>query len=178
MLVLERKVFQFRLYGVETQTVGKRCVYIQRLTRNLVTLGFRLTVQMAHVVKTVAYLYEDYANVLTHGEQQLLEVLRLLQSLVTEDAACNLRESIYYEGYLLAEYILNIVYGVVSPVEYIVQQCGTDACTAQPHLLRYDGSNGYGVHHVGVARLTMLSLVGTHGKIVCLLDYVYFLPMI
>ena len=77
VLVSEAQVFQLGLYLVQSESVGKRSVYIQSLTSDLVLLVGRLRLQGTHVVQSVAYLDEYHAYVVAHGEQQLLEVLCL-----------------------------------------------------------------------------------------------------
>ena len=65
---MEGEVLQFRLYLIETQTVGQRGIDVKRLAGNLVLLVGRLRLQRAHVVKAVANLDEDDADVLAHRQ--------------------------------------------------------------------------------------------------------------
>ena len=86
VLVTETEVFKFGLYFVQSETVGERRVDVERLSCYLVLLVGGLRREGAHVVQTVAYLDEYDANVVAHGEQQLLKVLCLCRCLLAEDA--------------------------------------------------------------------------------------------
>ena len=72
-------------------------------------------------MQTVANLDKDNADVLTHGEQQLLEVLSLCRSLFAEDTTRNLSQSIDNLCNFRAENILNILCSVVSIFHYIME---------------------------------------------------------
>ena len=87
MLILERKVLQFGLYLVQSESVCQRSIDVHCLACNLVLLVGWLRSECAHVVQTVAYLNKYDAYVVAHGEQKLLEVFGLCRSTVAEDAA-------------------------------------------------------------------------------------------
>ena len=87
MLKTEAKALQLSLYLVESQTVGKRSIDVERFASNLILLVGWLAIQRAHVMESVAYLDENNAYVVAHGEQQFLKVFRLCRSLLTENTA-------------------------------------------------------------------------------------------
>ena len=86
VLVAEAEVFKLALNLVESQAVGQGGVDVKRLTRYLILFVGGLALQGTHIVKSVADFDENHADVIAHGEQQLLEVLGLRRCLFTEDA--------------------------------------------------------------------------------------------
>ena len=54
-------------------------------------------------MQSVCNLNQHDADVLTDGQQQLAEVLRLLACLVAEYTAADLRQTIYYLSNLIAK---------------------------------------------------------------------------
>ena len=122
MLEAERKVLEFRFYLVESQAIGQRCIDVERFAGNLVLLVGGLRSQRAHIVQTVADLYEDDADVLAHGEQQLLEVLGLRRCLLTEDATRNLGQSVDNLRNLRTKDVGDILHGVVGVFHHVVEQ--------------------------------------------------------
>ena len=106
----------------------------------------------SHVVQPVGYLDEYYPDVVAHGEQQFLERLCLCRSLVAEDSARNLGQSVHYLCYLGSEDIADVLYGVVGVLHHVVQQGGTDARAAKPYLLAGYLRHGYGVHDIWLSR--------------------------
>ena len=77
MLILERKVLQFGLYLVQSESVCQWRIDVHGLAGYLVLLVGWLRSECAHVVQTVAYLNKYDADVVAHGEQEFLEVLGL-----------------------------------------------------------------------------------------------------
>ena len=71
-------------------------------------------------MQTVTYLDEDDADILTHGKQQLLEVLCLRRSLFAEDATRYLGQSVDNLCYLRTEDVLNVLCGVVRIFHHVV----------------------------------------------------------
>ena len=128
-------------------------------------------------MEPVAYLDEDYAYVVVHRQQQLLEVFGLRRRVFAEDAAADLGQSVDYLGYLLAKEVPYVLCGVVGVFHYIMQQGGADAHRAQSYLLGCDARHGYGVHDIWLARQSLHAAVGLPGKVECLGDDVYLLAM-
>ena len=143
MLVLETQVLQFGLYLEQPQTVGQRCVDVERLAGNLVLLVGRHRPQSAHVVQAVGHLYEHHADILRHGQQQFAEILCLCRSLVAEDTARNLSKPFHQLGYLLAEVLLNVLHRIVGVLHHVVQQSGTYGGGAKADFLTGNLGHGY-----------------------------------
>ena len=78
-------------------------------------------------MQTVAYLDEDHADIIAHGEQQLLEVLRLGRGLLSEDTAGDLGQSVDDLRDLMTEDILDVLYGVVGIFYHVMEQGRADA---------------------------------------------------
>ena len=77
MFVAETKIFQFSLNLVQSQSVCKWCIDVERFTSNLILLAGRLRSKSTHVMQTVAYLDKNNTNVVAHSKQKLLEILSL-----------------------------------------------------------------------------------------------------
>ena len=169
------EVFELGLHPVESEAVGEGRIDIERFAGNLVLLVGGLALQGAHVVQAVTYLDEDDADVIAHGEEQLLEVLGLGRSLVAEDTSADLRQSVDNLRHLGAEDVLDILGGVVGIFHHVVQQGGTDTHRAEPHLLAGYLGHGDGVHDIGFARKSSHSLVCLTCKVECLGNQVYLL---
>ena len=148
MVVLEAQVLQFGLDGIQTQAVCQRSVDVKRLAGNLVLLVGGHRREGAHVVQAVGHLDEHHADVLAHGEQQFAEVLGLQRSLVAEDAARDLGETVHDACYLGAELCFDILDGVVGVLDYVVQQSGADAGGTQSYFLADDGRHRQRMHDV------------------------------
>ena len=97
--------------------------------------------------------------------------------MLAEDATAYLGEAIDYLCDLAAEDILHVLHRVVCVLHHIVEQCGADACRAEPHLLAGDLGDGYGVHDIWFARQSLNPFVRLSGKIESLGDEVYFLSV-
>ena len=177
MVVAEAEVFELGLNLVETETVGKRCIDIERLARNLVLLVGRLRFEGSHVVQTITYLDENDADVVAHGEQQLLKVLSLCRGFVAKDTTANLGKTIYNLGYLLTKDVGDVFYSIVGVFHYVVQQGCTDTGGPQSHLLAGYLSHSDGVHDIGFTRQASYTLVGLACKVESFGDDVYLFAM-
>ena len=78
-------------------------------------------------MQAVAYFNKDNADVIAHGEQQFLEVFRLSRCLITEDTTANFGQPVDDLCNLGAEYVLNVLNGIVGIFHHIVQKCRADA---------------------------------------------------
>ena len=177
MLVFEAQVLEFGLYLVQSEPVGKRRVDVESLSGNLVLLVCRLALKRPHVVKAVAYFYQDDPYVVAHREQQLLDVLRLSRRLFTEYAAGNLCQSVDNLCDLASENVLDVLNRVVSVLYNVVQECRADACRAEPHLLACYLRHGDGVEYVRFARQAAHALVCLSGEVERLCYYVNLLAV-
>ena len=127
MLKSETEVFQFRFHLIQAQAVGKGGIDIECLTGNLILFVGWLRLQCSHIMKSVADLDEDDADIVTHRQQQFLEVLCLGRGLFTEDATANLCQAINNLGNFRAEDVLDVVNGIVGILYDIVEQGRADA---------------------------------------------------
>ena len=128
-------------------------------------------------MQSVADFYQDDPDVIAHGEQKLLEVLCLSGCLVAKDAAADFCQSIDNHGYLRAEDVLYVLYGIVGVLYYIVQEGGANARGTKPHLLACYARHGYGMHDVRLARQTPYSFVCLPRKVERLSDDVHLLAV-
>ena len=177
VLIFKTEVFQFGFYLVKTESVGERGIDIQSLSCNLVFLVGRLTCQCAHVMQSVAYLNKDYAYVVAHGEQQLLEVLSLCRSLFTEYSTAYLGESIHNLRHLGTEDVLDILHGIVGILHHVVEKSCTYTRRTESHLLASYLRHCDGMHYIRFARQTPNTLVRLLGKVECLGDKIHLLAM-
>ena len=119
-------------------------------------------------MQAVGYLDKDDTDVVGHGKQQLLEVLCLCGSPVSEDAAGNLGQSVHDLGNLRAEDILDIFHRIIGIFHHIVQQGGTDGSRTQANLRADNSGHGNGVEYVGFSRTAFDTLVCLVGEVECL----------
>ena len=121
MLILEAEILELHLDLVQTEPVGEGSIDVERLTGNLILLVGCHVLKGAHIVQAVGYLDEDDTDILRHGEEQLLEVFGLCRCLVAKDATRNLGEPIDNLCYFGAEEVGNVLYGILSVLNHIVQ---------------------------------------------------------
>ena len=173
----EREILKFGFDLVETQSIGQRCIDVKCLSGNLVLLVGWLGSQCAHIMEAVADLDENYADVITHGEQQFLEVLCLCRSLFTKNTTGDFRQAINNLCYFGSENVGNIFHSVVGVLHHIVEQGRADTRRTKSHLLTGYLGHGDGVHDVRLTRKAFDSLVRLTCKIESLGDDVHLLAM-
>ena len=178
VFVFEAEVLQLALDAVQSQSVGKRSIDVERLSGNLVLLVGKHRTEGAHVVQPVGHFDEDDADVLAHGEQQFLEVFGLTRGSVAEDTSRNLCQSVNNLGNLGAKDVGDVLHRVVGVLHHIVQQGRADGGGAEPYLLTHDLCHGQRVHDVRLSRASAHSLVGLLGKVECFGYDFDFLPML
>ena len=128
-------------------------------------------------MQSVTNLNQYDTDIVTHGQQQLLEVFCLSRCLLTEDASGNLGQSIDDLCYLCTKDVLYVLGCVVCILYHIVQQGRTDACRTQSHFLARYLCYGYGVHDVWLARQAAYSFVCLLGEVECFGNQIDFLSM-
>ena len=126
VLILEAEILELHLNLVQSETIGDGSIDIERLASNLVLLVGSQVLERTHIVQAVGNLNEDDADILRHGKEQLLEVLGLRRSLITEDTTRDLSESINDLRHLRAKEVRDILDGILGILDHIVQQCRTD----------------------------------------------------
>ena len=177
VLVTETEVLQFALYLVESESVCQRSIDIECLTCNLIPFVGSLSTEGTHVMEAVGYLDKYDTDVITHREQEFLEVLSLSRSMVTENTTGNLRQSVNDLRNLRTEHIFDVLDCVVGILNYIVEQCRTDGCTAKSNLGTDNPGNSQRVHDVRFAGETTDTFVCLLRKVESLGDDFNFLSM-
>ena len=118
----ETQVLQFRLDGIQPETIGKRCIDVKRLTGNLVLLVNRLTTQCPHIMQAVSYLNENDTNIIAHRQQKFLEILSLSRCMVTKDATRDFGQAIHNLGNLRTKHVFDIFHSVICILYHIVKE--------------------------------------------------------
>ena len=152
VLVAEAQVLQLFLDFVQAESVGQRCVDVERLASYFVLLAGELASQGTHVVQTVRDLDEYDAYVVAHRQQEFLEGLCLHRCFVAKDAARNLCHAIHDLSYLWTEDVRDVFHRIVGILHDVVEQRCTDAGAAKSYLFAGDSRHGDGVHDVWLAR--------------------------
>ena len=78
----EREVLKLRLDLVKAQSIGKRCIKVVGLRRDLHLLVGAHRTKGTHVVHTVGQFDEQRANIIVDRIKHMLEVIDLLRNLV------------------------------------------------------------------------------------------------
>ena len=128
-------------------------------------------------MESVTDLDEDHADVITHREQQLLEVLSLRRGMVAKDTAADLGKSINDLCDLLPKDILDVLSGIVRVLHDIMEQSGADARRAQSHLLAGNLRHGDRMHDIGLARQPSHAFMSLAGEVKRFGDDVHLFPM-
>ena len=177
VLKTETEVFELRLNLVEPQTMCQRSIDVKRLACNLILLVLALRTQGTHIVQAVGYLDENHTNILTHREQELLEILSLGRCVIAKDTSRNLGQSINNLRYLWTKNIGNVLHRVVSILNHIMKQCRADGCTTQTYIFTHNLRHCQRVHDIRFSRQTTHSLMGMLRKVESLGDDFNFLTM-
>ena len=119
-------------------------------------------------MQPVGYLDQNYAYIIGHRQQQLLEVLCLCRSAVTENTTGYFGQPVYNLGDLRAEYVFYVFYGIIRIFYHIVQQGGTNGCRTKTYFVAYNLCHSEGVHNVRFARTAFDALMRLIGKVECL----------
>ena len=177
LFVLEAEVFQFLLDFVEAEAVGQRRVDIQRLARYLVLFMLGLRTECSHIMKAVADLNQDDADVVAHGQQQLAERLSLCRCLLAKDAARDFREAIYDLRNLRTEEVLQVGNGELGVLHHVVQQRRADAGAAQTNLAAGNLRHGQRVHNIRFSREAPYALVCLACEVKSLVHQIHLLAV-
>ena len=101
--VLQSEILKLLLDLLNTETVSERCIHVHRFERGGTSLVLRLCVERAHIVQSVAQLYEDNTNVLRHREKHFTDVLHMCFFFIDDTDIRHFRESVDEKGYIVAE---------------------------------------------------------------------------
>ena len=102
-------------------------------------------------MQAVGDLDEDHTGIITDGQQELTDILRLqtidvLRYLLGGD----LRKTFDDLGDLIAEATADILYGVLCILDDIVQECAADRGRSEADLLAYDTGYCDGMQDIGL----------------------------
>ena len=159
-------VLQLALDGVEAEAVGEGDIEVGGLGGDFELFLGRHCVEGAHVVKPVGELDENHADVLRHGEKDLLEVLGLQGDvLVIDHEVLDFGEPVDDGGDGLAEELAHVVEGVVGVLHHVVEQGADHGGGAEVHLGAADHGHGDGVVDVGLAALASHTVVRVSGQL-------------
>ena len=128
-------------------------------------------------MQSVGYLNQHNANIVGDGEQQFAEILRLLAGLLAEYTARNLRQSVHYLGYLVAEKVAYIVGGIVGIFHHVVEQCAADTGAAETYFLYADTRHCQRVHDIRLAAQAADTFVCLLGKMKSMRDQFHLLAV-
>ena len=165
MLVLEREIFELRFDAIQTQPVGKGRKDVERFAHNLILSRRRHRIEGAHVVESVGDFHQDDANVVAHGEENLLERLRLHRSAVAEDATAHFCHPFDNVRHLFAEEIGDIFAGIVGILHHIVQQSRANGGGSHAHLFTHHLRHGNGVEDIQLSASASHTTVGSFRKV-------------
>ena len=161
--VFQGEVFQLVFDGVESQTVGERCVDIGGLRGNLELFVRRHGTKGAHVVKTVGKLDEHHTNILVERADDLFEVLGLEALGIV--GLVEFGQPIDDDGHLVAKFLTDVVKGELGVLHNVVQQGTNNGSASQSDVLGSDGSHRDGMVDVRFSRTTSLFAVGIGGEV-------------
>jgi hypothetical protein len=130
---LEGEVLQLPLDRVDTETVGDRCVDVERLARLLNLLLLRHRRDRPHVVQAVGELDQDDADIRGHRDHHLAVVLGLGLIARLEGQAGQLGDTVDEFGDLLAELLANLLQRRSGVLNGVVQERGAQRFGVQAH---------------------------------------------
>ena len=116
-------------------------------------------------MQAVCYLDKNDPDVVRHGEQQLLEVLCLCRSAVTEDSTGYFSQSVHNLGDLRTKDILDVFHCVISVLYHIMQQGCTYRSGTETYFIAYNAGNGNRVHNIRFARTAFDTFMRLIGKV-------------
>ena len=114
--------------------MGKGGIQIECFAGNLKLFGRQHRTERSHIMQAVCNLDQDNTDIVTHGKQQLSEVLGLCRCLLSKDSSGYLGESVHDLGYFLAKHIADVVYGIFGIFHHIVKQRRTNGSGTQSHF--------------------------------------------
>ena len=124
--VLEGEVLELPLDLPDAQALGQGRVDLGGLLGDALLLIGRQRPERTHVVEAVGQLDEDDSDVVSHGQEHLADVLRLLL-LMTEGAElAQLGDTVDEAGHIGTEALLDITQRVLGVLGHVVQDGGRD----------------------------------------------------
>ena len=161
--VPERQLLQLVLQFAHAETIGDRRVDVSRLLRDLDAPIFRQVIQRPHVVKAVAELDDDHADVVDHREQHLAEVLGLPLLARRKRNGADLGDAFDDVRDLRPEEFLDALDRRQGVFDHVVQQAGGDGDRVELHVGEEIGDRER-VYQIGLAGMAHLSAVLEGGE--------------
>ena len=132
--VLQGQILQLPLDLRQAQTVGDGGVDLHGFKGLLLLLGRGLVLHGAHVVEPVGDLDEDHADIPTHGEEHLPEVLHLLLFHGGVLHPRQLGDPVHDVRHRHAEALGDVLVSTVGVLHAVVKEGGDDGLAVQAHL--------------------------------------------
>ncbi len=85
-------------------------------------------------MQAVGELYQQDADILGHGEDQLAEVFRLFRLVGIQLDLAELGNPLDQIGHLIAKQLADLRVGSLGVLNRVVEQCGNDRGSIKPHL--------------------------------------------
>ena len=169
--VEEAEILKLLLDSLDTETVSQGCVNIHRLKGDGTLAILLLCRKSTHIMKSVAELDKDNADILGHSEQHLTDVLNMSLLLIGNLYLNYFSKSVDEKSHLLAEHLGNdLKIGLIGTVLHrIVKEGCTDRVGVKTELGN-DRGHRNGMADIRLAAETHLSLV----ELICIvigLDY-------
>ena len=128
-------------------------------------------------MQPVCNLDQYHADVLTDGQQQLTEVLRLFRGLVTEHTAADLCQTTHDLRNLVSEQTRDVLLRIVRIFDHVVQQGRTDTRRAQTYVPHTDARDSKRVHNIRFAAQATHAIVRLVRKVKRMRDQLHFLTV-
>ena len=147
----------------------KRGIYMHRFKRNGTLTVLSLCRESTHIMKSVAKLDEDNANILIHCKEHLTDILNMRLFLVGNLYGNNLRKTVNERRNILTEHFGNDLKAcfIRAVLHCIVQERGTNRVGIKPKLSN-DNSHRNGMRYIRLTALTELSCVKLVSIQICL----------
>ena len=124
--MLNSKVLELLLYGSDTESVSNRRINFECFARFIELFKLGLGVDSSHIMKSVAKLDDNNANILRHRNKHFSDVFSLelfLRNVIDFSELCN---SVNKHCYRFAEIALYVIYRKVGILDRIVKQSSCD----------------------------------------------------
>ena len=162
--ILEGKIFQLLLDGVNAEAVRQRRVDIQGFPGDCYAAVFRLETEGAHVVQAVRQLDQHDADIPGHGKDHLAQGFGLGLLPVGKVQFIQLGDAVHQVGDFLAEFRPDgFQRDAFAVFHRIVQEAGRNRGRVD-HEIRQDGRDKAGVRKIRLPGLADLPVVGLFSK--------------
>ena len=158
----EGNVLQFLAEPMDADAPRQRRVNVHRLAGDALALfGIGDVVQRAHVVQPVGELDKQDAHVVSHGHDQLSEILRLFAGAGLQFDLRELGDAVDQTRDFVAEQLLDVVDGGVGVLDNIVQKRRRHGGRVGAQR-RQDRGDRKRMIEIGIAGRARLAAMGLH----------------